>query len=852
MYILTSYERTLQRMRRVQPAAHARKLLQNRTERCVQTDVEFMTSEPQLYSTLPALRERTVTKFFFDYDEKMDVEPDQYYLNQVKETLKERVQLIMTTGTGMIIEDGASLDIVFASRHGRLPDGAFKVSYRIFVGGFRTTLTGIRNAIINTEVSSGFKMSLDMSIYASNRRLCMILCKKSARDDRILLPEADEPYSEDFIRKFFVQDVDDSWPLIEVERFVQVDEANNDANERVPARQEKRTRTCLSHDTFKRLIPVLESIGFVNPFQTGLPREMNDRDIYFDFSCENRHDCPICHKSHDNNMWYMSVIPGKDINVGNHSDRCGRVSIIDNRFFHPLVDTLMEVDMTNQLMCDTYIASRPGRILFNPITSMFHEFTGDKWSTINDNNICNEMNMYVRVAILEKQKSMIESMSDHFVDLGVHNEHIDRRLADLKSRVKKAIATTSSYTFLKHCVLLLQTVLCVTDDIFDKNPDVVHFSNGVYDLKTESFRETNAEDYNINTTGYDFDTHPDPEADAIHGSLINKVYPNPYHRETAQRVFGSTLSGSTCAKKFFVFTDNGGEYGGNNGKSMMFFAHAKALGDYCLHGKKEMLYDSSQSSAEGASPGLMKMANKRAIIYEELEHSKKLNEGFVKEMTSGLNPIVSARNLYKGVVMLELCCKMLVACNHGKFPRFDSYDTALTNRFLIVPHVSHFTANRNILDDTKHVYLIDFDLPDKLNNIKMTHMKWLIDGYRNARWMKFADDTLDRSLNDFKQQFIYKNTPIYIYLGEELVNTGDMEKDKLDMACVWDKYRRDRRSNKYITMEQFMLTFKVFVNTELRNSFQFRTELNNRIPIARGFKLRLDTSDKMTDQTLFF
>jgi len=810
--------------------------------------VEFMTSEPQAFSTLPALRERTTTKFFFDYDEKLNTVPDQSYLDMVKATLRDRVYMIMTTGTGLQLTE--DLDMVFASRHGMLPGGQFKVSFRIFVSGFRTTLNSIRNAVVNTEMLNGTKMMMDTSVYSVSRRLCMVLCRKNMQDARVLMPDDGITLNEETIRKFLVQDVDEKWPMLSVEKMIEV--AEDDTDEIPTERQEKRVRTCLSHETFRKLVPVLESIGFTDVQQTGLPSERSDRDIYFDFTCSKRDKCPICAGVHDNNMWYLSILPGKDVNVGNHSEKCERVSIVDSRFFHPLVDSVMDSDITNQVVCDTYINSRPGHILYNPITSQFHEFTGEKWSVINDNNISNEMNTYVRVAILEKQLHVIETMRDRFSELGVFNDCLEKRIGESYIRVKKARNTMSSYVFIKHCVCLLQTILCVREDIFDKNPDVLHFTNGVYDLTTNTFRHTIAEDYNINTTGYDYDDTPDADAQTIHKSFIERVYPDPSHREVAQRVLGSTLSGSTCAKKFFVFTDNGGEYGGNNGKSMVFYAHSKAMGDYCLNGKKEMLYDSSQTSAEGASPGLMKMSSKRAIVYEELEHSKKLNEGFVKELTSGLNPTISARNLYKGVVTLELCCKMLVACNYGKFPRFDSYDTALTNRFLVVPHVSHFTGNNRILNDTRHVYPIDYDLPSKLENIKMTHMLWLLEGHNNARALKFSDDTLSSSMMEFKQQFIYKNTPIYIYLGEEMIKTGDMDRDKLDMTCVWDKYRKDRRSNKYITMEQFMATFKVYVNTELRNSFQFRTELNNRIPIARGFKLRTDTNERPNDLSPFF
>jgi phage/plasmid-associated DNA primase len=46
-------------------------------------------------------------------------------------------------------------------------------------------------------------------------------------------------------------------------------------------------------------------------------------------------------------------------------------------------------------------------------------------------------------------------------------------------------------------------------DIIDENPDLLGFTNGVYEINNKVFREGRREDYITKTTGYDFPTDDD-------------------------------------------------------------------------------------------------------------------------------------------------------------------------------------------------------------------------------------------------------------------------------------------------------------------------------------------------------
>lgn len=857
MQVLDSYKRALAKLRRVPFDRQANAILTSYRERRVNTSVEFLNGVASPYSSKPHERELTPCKFYFDYDEVVlpsDI-PSDIELAEKKLELCEDVRSILVKGAG--IESVGEDQILVACRHGVVTDGKFKISFRLFVTGFSTDPISIKNAIINAECLFGFRNRFDMSVYSKSRRLCMILCQKTLQDSRILRPSDQTVQVPSDLFPYIVQHIDKSWPSIKVSilsKFQRLNTARPDdmveemesdedgeaCEENRGSSKRQKGQTITSSQMFGLCRDVLHEAGFTNPMQISDAREAPDiKNVYIDFDCDARGDCPICHNCHDNNHWYLHVSKMNGISVASHSERCKKIDLMGTHFLHGFVDSLLKDETAHQHYNQLFIKSRPGTLLYNPLTSMFHEFNDHIWKEVADEYVIEEIRIYVGAAVLDKQIHIIESWKATLFALKMSNETMMERVNYILKQVIKARNNVGSTPFLSYLVKMLKHMCYTSPDIFDKNYDLVHFDNGVFDLENMTFRDAKPDDYNTLSVGYDYESDVSESQRAMHRNFINSIYPDPGHREVAQRVMGSTLTGNTSGKKFYIFTDNGGEFGGNNGKTMIFTLHARALGSYALNAKKDFLYD-GHTSAEGASPFLMKLAGKRVLVCEELEPSKKLAEGTVKELTNGINPVITARNLYKSSQTIELCAKIMVGCNHGKFPRFDPYDTALTNRFLPVPHISHFTTDASKLDAIRHIYPVDMNMNNKLRECIMAHFEWCLEGYRNFQKFGLGLDSMPQSITEFKRIFVFKNTPVFTYLGEVMEDTGDIRKDILDMNVVWDMYKKDKRSNKYLTMEQFESTFKVFANTYVQNSFQYIRTANGRTSgaVARGYKVK--------------
>lgn len=855
MQVLDSYKRGLTKLRRLPFEQQANAILTSYRERRVNTSVEFLNGVESPYSIKPHERELTPCKFYFDYDEVVQPSdiPGDIELAETKLELCASVRDILMKGAG--IESVGEDQIMVAYRHGALSDGKFKISFRLFVTGFRTDPISVKNAILNAERIHGVKNRFDMSVYSKSRRLCMILCQKTVQDSRILRPSGPELQDPNDVFPYFVQYIDESWPQVKVPllnmflamntRHVELvgDTEENDGEaieDGHTGKKKRKGEPVTSSQMFGICRDVLHEAGFTNPMQISDAREeVDEKNIYIDFDCDARGDCPICHNCHDNNHWYLHISKENGISIANHSERCRKIDLMGTHFLHGFVESLLNDETAHQHFNELFIKSRPDTLLYNPLTAMFHEFKDHIWKEVADEYVFEEIRIYVGKAVLDRQINIIKSWKATVFALKMSASTIMERVDYILRQVTKARNNVGSAPFLAYLVKMLKNMCYASPDIFDKNYDLIHFDNGVFDLEYMTFRDAKPDDYNTLSVGYDYEADVSESQRATHRSFINSIYPDPGHREVAQRVMGSTLTGKTSGKKFYIFTDNGGEFGGNNGKTMIFTLHARALGSYALNAKKDFLYD-GHTSAEGASPFLMKLAGKRALICEELEPSKKLAEGTVKELTNGINPIITARNLYKSSQTIELCAKIMVGCNHGKFPRFDPYDTALTNRFLPVPHISHFTTDASKVDAIRHIYPVDLDMNDKLRECNMAHFEWCLEGYTRFKTFGLGLDSMPQSITEFKRIFVFKNTPVFTYLGEVMEDTGDMRKDILDMNVVWDMYKKDKRSNKYLTLEQFESTFKVFANTHVQNSFQYIRTANGRTSgaVARGYKVK--------------
>lgn len=844
------YHQRLDRVRQTTTSALASDALRDYHTGRRNTRTEFINAVGNPLSRHPCEQQTSIIKFFFDYDKVVTRPHTHVFPSPEDEQELQRCLAQTQEEAKSVMEDGAGATpgtyrVYVASRHGFLPEDTdesttvrrLKISFRLFVEGYRTTPYGIKNAIKLAQTKNGNRTTcFDTSVYSRNRRLCMILAQKNLQDNRLLIPE---PWTEDLM-PYLAQHVEPTWPMKDVDSNAAVrqqmmlstaavaaeeegeEEEDGPSNRRPQRRRltrteatdnegEEHTTTRPPSDEFEIIKDCLRDAGFSNAHQIHPARVQARGVIHVPFDCEARTECPVCKLQHDRQNWIVLIDEKKGIAVRNLSTRCFIVPLMSLHFMHPFVTDLAADVKSHMHYASWFLKSRENTLRYHQGTGCFHEFKQQQWKQVPDELIHEHARVYLAEQLLSHELSKAQKWKITLNRLGLTSGNVSDHVDHLEKHVRKAINNVGNYPFLVNIIKVMRGMCFADSMLFDRQHHLLHFANGALDLNTKQLRETLPEDYNTLTTGYDFNPEPHQEAVNAHRDFMNKVYPDPAVREVAQRVMGSTLTGHNHGKKMFIFTDYGGETGGNNGKTKVFVLHQKAMGDYAIVPKKDFLYD-GPTNAEGASPFMAKLRGKRVAVPEELEPHKKLAEGIVKELTNGTNQIIPVRDLWQKGSIMETCVKLMVGCNRGKFPRFDPYDEALTNRLLTIPHMSHFTSNPQQWNAVRHIYPVVSNIEEKLTTEdgKMAHMLWCLEGYDNfVRLGGFGTETLPTSVLEFKRAWIFKNTPVYSWLGEVLEETADTRRDVLAMAVVWDLYKKDRRSYKFLTMEQFESSFKV-------------------------------------------
>ena len=257
------------------------------------------------------------------------------------------------------------------------------------------------------------------------------------------------------------------------------------------------------------------------------------------------------------------------------------------------------------------------------------------------------------------------------------------------------------------------------DELFITNLNskkhLVPFTNGVFDLLENKFRQTKKEDYINLTVNYEYKTQENPEV----RTFLEQVLPNKGVRDYVLKKMSECLNGDIPNTYFLMFIGDTGA----NGKSQLLNLMKLAMGDF---GEKVevTLLTRKRNNANEANTEKIKLMHKRFAFLSEPEDGEKINIGLLKELT-GSEEIV-ARGLYQEAMSFVMEAKLFLACN--ELPEIKGEDTALWRRIRVIDFPSRF------LDDPKEAneYKIDRTLPSRMREDitwRQTFIKILLDYY---------------------------------------------------------------------------------------------------------------------------
>jgi phage/plasmid-associated DNA primase len=313
------------------------------------------------------------------------------------------------------------------------------------------------------------------------------------------------------------------------------------------------------------------------------------------------------------------------------------------------------------------------------------------------------------------------------------------------------------------------------DIIFDNKWNLLGFTNVVFDLNLNKFREYEYDDYISITTGYNWKEPTDDELMTMN-NLIDQIMPIQEEKELYLQILSTTLDGK-CLEKFIIFNGSGG-----NGKGMINDLLLCALGNHAMIGNNSILFESSKT---GSNPEKANMHKKRLVLFREPPEIKKFENSIIKELTGG--GTFSARGHHESSTKKELNLTMIVEAN--KKPLFSEEPTnADIRRIIDIVFRSTYTENKNIVDEKNNIYLANsyYKTPEFQNKYKYALLKILMNAYVKHKNNNYITN-VPKSIEERTKQYLELSCNILQWFKDNYEYTGK-NTDICKMKDLYDNF----------------------------------------------------------------
>lgn len=245
----------------------------------------------------------------------------------------------------------------------------------------------------------------------------------------------------------------------------------------------------------------------------------------------------------------------------------------------------------------------------------------------------------------------------------------------------------------------------------DKDPNLLCFENGVFDLKNMHFRAGRPQDMCGRSTGYNYEVLPPDHPDRVAvRDFMEQILVQSDVRDYVWQLIAYSCDGNISYEIFPIFSGSGG-----NGKSKLIELWGYALGDYMTDITVSLLTN-KRAKADAANPELFKIKGCRFVWMSEPEKGSRLNTDYMKQLTGGDK--VSVRGLYSNPVSFKPMCLFIMMCND--MPEIKTDDNGTWRRLRRVVFKSEFVEFPD--ENNKYQFKLDPHLNQCLPGWKVAFM----------------------------------------------------------------------------------------------------------------------------------
>lgn len=260
----------------------------------------------------------------------------------------------------------------------------------------------------------------------------------------------------------------------------------------------------------------------------------------------------------------------------------------------------------------------------------------------------------------------------------------------------------------------------------DANPNLIAFTNGVFELKDKRFRAATYDDWQSLSVGYAWreDSNSGVRDEIVR--YMEQLHPCAEQREYMIKTLARQLYGDTGGELFHVHAGFKGSAG--NGKTKFFEVLELVLGDYVHKFPVEMLVSKNRGDAHRPVPEYKLWRARRVLYCTEPNADERLNSGVLKELTGG--EVIHYRMLYSNDLhKFRPVYKMHIMCND--VPQLDGADEGVRRRIRKVDYVSRF-VDASEVDESANRYRRDMGFIDRFKeteDYRLEFLKYLLEHY---------------------------------------------------------------------------------------------------------------------------
>jgi P4 family phage/plasmid primase-like protien len=322
----------------------------------------------------------------------------------------------------------------------------------------------------------------------------------------------------------------------------------------------------------------------------------------------------------------------------------------------------------------------------------------------------------------------------------------------------------------------------------DTNPYLLCFNNGVIDFQTKTFRHGYPEDYITKTTNIDYvpvDEKRDAETIRSIEAFMHQLFPVKELHDYMWEHLASILIGTSSNQTFNMYVGVG-----QNGKSVLITLMEKVLGQYKGDVPLSVVTE-RRTKVGGVSPELVALKGLRYAVMQEPSKGDRLNEGIMKQLTSGLDPI-QCRSPFSKKCLTFIPQFKLVVCSN-EFMEIKSQDHGTWRRIRVVDFLSMFVDNP--VDGDKHKpyqFKMDRDITEKFEMWKECFAALLVKKAFETNGLVHDCDTVMKSSNSYRQSQDY----IAEFISDKIIDMPNGKVSKQELTLEFNSWYQNTYGNR--------------------------------------------------------